>query len=397
MKEVAGFLNPKRIAVIGASDNLNKVGGILMEKLQQFRGEVFPVNPNHSELFGQKCYSSVKQLVRIDLAIIAIPAELVNSALEECGKKRIKHVIVISAGFSERGNKELENKIVSTAEKYSINLLGPNCFGVAVPELNLDSTFANSSVKSNGLAFVSQSGALWSYLSDLDIKFSKFISLGNMAQIEFPDLIHYLCRDKSTKKILLYVERLKNGREFIEQCRKCKKQIFVVKAGKSEKGAIATISHTASLATDHNVYSGVFKQAGVQQISSFSEFFKFSSDFNSLKKSISQPVKIITNAGGAGALLTDRLSEEGIKILEGPIDILGTAGPEEYSKEISKPFSGQIIVVLTPQTMSNPLGVAEKIISSKKKVIAVFLGKNSISSAKKLLQKNKIPVFTQCL
>jgi acyl-CoA synthetase (NDP forming) len=391
MKQVIqNFFVPKTIAVIGASDNPLKVGNVLMKKLCECKRKVIPINIKRPEVAGKKAYQSVlKYPGKIDLAVIAIPSKFVNSALIECGKKKIKSVIVISSGFSEVGNKSLEIQILNTAKKYKMRILGPNCFGVANPYLNLDTTFSNTSAQPGNIAVISQSGALWSYISDFDFKFSGFVSLGNMSDLTFSDFIEYFNKDKKTKKIVLYIEKLKFGKRFIEICQKSKKQIIIVKAGKTKKGSEAAVSHTGSLATEFAVYSGAFKQARVKVVDSLAEAFKMKREKIKFNKK-PRKVKIITNAGGAAALLTDYLTKQGIETKVK--DLLGTALARDYKREIKK-SKGQLVVVLTPQKMSEPTKTAQVI---PKSAIACFLGKKSIKRAVKILKTKNIKYYTRC-
>ncbi len=376
MGDLNNFFNPKTIAVIGASDNPEKVGNILIRKLSNYKGKVIPINP-------KKQYPSVlKYPKQVDLAIIAIPNKLVNKALTECGKKKIRNVIIISAGFSEVKNFKLENQIISTAKKYKIKILGPNCFGVANPYVNLDTTFSNTSPKKGNTAFISQSGALFSYISDIPkIGFSGFVSLGNQAMLSFSDFIEYFNKDKNTKKIVLYIEKLKEGKRFIQACRKSKKQIIVVKAGQTKRGSEATVSHTGSLATEFEIYKGAFKQAKVKIVDSLAEAFNLKRQNIKINK---KKVKIITNAGGAAALLTDQLEKRGIKTQSK--DLLGTALAKDYKTKGD-------IYILTPQSMSEPVKTAEII---PKNSIACFLGETSTKRAIKILKKRKIQYYTRC-
>lgn len=415
--EMNKFFEPKSIAIIGASEEKGKVGNSLIEKLLKFQGEIIPINPKHEFIFGKKSYSSVVDYPNeIDLAIIAIPSEFVNSVLEQCGKKKIQKVIIISAGFSESGNYKLEEQILKTSEKYKINILGPNCFGISNPELNLDTTFANSVAESGKISMISQSGALWSYIADLSktskIGICKFASLGNMAQLNFADFLEYLEEDEKTKRIILYIESLgkkEQGKRFIELAKKSKKEIIVVKAGSSKQGAEATISHTASLASEFKIYQGAFKQANIKQVSSLSEAFGIKSEIPSLIKEIKKiknpKVAIVTNAGGAGALITDFCEANSIEVAIGPIDLIGTAKAEDYKNkilEISKIKNiNAIIAILTPQTMSEPTKTAEEIIKIHKqekiKIVPCFLGDISVKESKELFKKNKIQCFTKCI
>lgn len=399
-KRLKSFFEPKTIAVIGASNDPEKVGGILMRKLLNFKGRIVPVNVKHKRILGKTAYISVKDYPKkIDLAVIAVPAKFVKKILYDCGIKKIKNVIVISAGFSEIGNKDMEREIVVIAKKFGINLLGPNCFGIANPYLFLDTTFANTSVKKGNIAFISQSGALWSYISDISeskkIGFSSFVSVGNMAGLNFCDFVEYFSKDKKTKKIVLYVEKLKQGKRFIEICKSSRKRIIVVKAGRTEKGSVAAVSHTGSLATDFEVYKGAFKQAGVELKDSLASAFglkKLKINFPLKKKK----VIVITNAGGAGALISDYLDAKGFDV-EPVIDLLGTALAKDYEKILNKLKNRNcsFVVILTPQKMSEPEKTAAVISKFKNKnIFAVFLGGKSIKRAEAILKSNKIYYVT---
>jgi len=406
--DLENFFNPKTIAVVGASNNSKKVGNILMQKLSNFKGKVIPINIKHKKILGKKAYSSLKEYSKkIDLVIIAIPAKNVKEILEECGQKQIRNAIIISAGFSETGNNKLEQEIIHISKKHSINLLGPNCFGITNPYLNLDTTFANTTANKGDIAFISQSGALWSYIADFSIRkfgFSGFVSLGNMADLNFYDFIDYFNTHKKTKIIILYVEKLKQGKKFIEACKNSKKEIIVVKAGKTKKGSKAAISHTGSLATDFEIYKGAFKQAKVKLTDSLFSAFNYAR----LKiKPQGNKTIIITNAGGAGALMTDYCEENNIKVIKlpkkfkfsNPIDLIGTASAKDYESVLKKlkkeDFYDSVIILLTPQKMSEPEKTAKAIIefSKTKPVIACFLGGDSVTEAKIILERAGILCF----
>lgn len=394
-RDLKSFFNPKSIAIVGASNHLHKVGGILMNKLKKFDGKVIPINPKHRILEGKKCYSSLLEYSgKIDLVVVAVPAKFVNSVLEDCGVKGIQNVIIISAGFSEQGNRKLENELINTIEKYNLNVLGPNCFGIANPFLKIDTTFANVSPKKGDIAFISQSGALASYAFDfVDAELSGFVSIGNMADLDFTDWVEYFNRDSKTKTIILYVEKIKDGKKFIDVCKNSAKEIIAIKAGKTREGSEATLSHTGSLATEYEIYKGAFKQARVKSASSMFSAFAHAK----LKiKPKGNRVVIVTNAGGAGALMTDACIKQGLKIVKEPIDLLGTATAEDYKRVLvelkKKNFYDAVIVILTPQMMSQPEKTAEEIIkfSKTKSVVACFLGEISTSRACKILNKNDV-------
>jgi acyl-CoA synthetase (NDP forming) len=396
------FLNPKTMAIIGASNTKGNVGYVLTKKAKESKSKIIPINPKHKTIQNLKAYSSVKKYKqKIDLAIIAIPKEFVIKVLDECVKKKIKNIIIISAGFSEDKNSNLEEKLKNKIKKNNLNLLGPNCFGIINQEINLDLTFSNKAPKNGNTAFISQSGALYSYVADHKTKINKYISLGNMADLNFSDWIEFLDKDKKIKKIVCYIEKLKDGKKFIRICKRSKKKIIAIKAGQTKEGKKVTISHTGSLATDYKIYQDIFKQANViQNDSLISCFNKKSERFQNLIKHLNKKkkIKIITNAGGAAALLTDKLINKEFKISK-IIDLLGTAKANNYKKEINKKTKDQIIVILTPQSMSEPKETAKEILNSKNKnkIIVLFLGNSSIKKAIKLLKKKKIPIFTRII
>ena len=399
-KEIRNFFNPKKIAVIGASDNPEKIGNILMKKLKNFKGEIIPINPNKKIIENLNVYSNVlKYPKEIDLAIIATPAKTVNKILKQCGKKKIKNIVIISAGFSETNNENLTKKMLKLKEKYKLNILGPNCFGFFNPNLNLDLTFAKSTPSKGHTAFISQSGALWSYISDLNIEYSGFVSLGNMVDIEFSDFLEYFEKDRNTKKIICYVEKLKEGRRFIEIAKKLKKEVRIIKAGKTERGKKVTLSHTGSLATDFEVYKGAFEQGGINLEKSLSSALKIKKE-NLISRLIFKKVIIITNAGGAAGLITDELTSKEFEI-DKVIDILGTAKSSDYERTLKnfENYEGNILVILTPQTMSEPEQTARIICQQPniKKIIPIFLGENSIKEALKIFKQNNVKVLTKCV
>jgi acyl-CoA synthetase (NDP forming) len=453
MVNIKNFFEPKSIAIIGASDHIEKVGGILLSKAVKSSAKIFPISLNHDELLGIKCYKSVlKVKEKINLAVIAIPASFVAKSMEECGKKGIKEVILISAGFSEVGNMKDEEEVLRVAKKYGIRFSGANCFGTCNPWVGLDLTFANSMAEKGDIAFVSQSGAMWSYVADLKGGFgiSAFVGLGNMDNMDFNDFIEYFGKDKKTKSIVLYVEKLKDGKRFLEACKKAiknGKRIYAIKGGSSDAGERAAISHTASLASDYAIYTGAFRQAGVEMCENFLEMFEasflkkkasletkehssISGDMQLTKASgikrnirgnkikVGKSAFIITNAGGAGVLLSDYLVRRNVKIVDKSLDIIGTALAEDYMRnfnEIKNKSFETLFVILTPQSMSEmekTAGVVVKIkeefsvehtrvsamegrmkkelAKSKRNVVAVFLGEKSMKEANKIFEKNGV-------
>ncbi len=418
--EAEKFFNAKTFAVIGASRNPKKIGHIIFKNLLKSPHiTAFPINPKAEQILNHNSYPDISSTpYQIDCAIIAIPAEQVPDVLYECGKKQVKSVVIISAGFSESGNSELENEIKKIAEQFKITLLGPNVLGfLDIPRL-INATFFNGMPKLGKLAFISQSGALGVGILDKliqqNIGLSSFVSIGNSTQTDFSDFIEYFSKDKKTELIALYIESLKpgKGQRFLEVCKKCKKPLFAIKSGKTALGQKASQSHTAALATDPKIYSGIFKQSGITEIENIRELInltKLYKKFHNLKR-----VCIVTNAGGLGVLTADYLSQKNIQIPKlpekiknklseflptgwsknNPIDLLGDALAETYEKTLrildNQTFFDFFIILLTPQHMTQPLETAKLLTKLKKPVIACFVGGSQINPALLYLkQKNK--------
>lgn len=422
---VSDFFNAKSFAVIGASRDETKVGNTIFRNLlQNTKIKVFPVNPNAEEILGFKSYKTLEGIKqRIDCIIIAVKAELVPEILNQAGKKRVKCAVIISSGFSESGNLELENKIKQIADKNRILILGPNVLGFINPYSGVNTTFFQGMPAKGNIAFISQSGALGVGILDRSIKeqigFSGFFSLGLCTQLDFSDFIEYFSRDNATKIIAIYIESLKEerGKRFIEVCKRCKKPIVALKAGKTKEGSKAALSHTAALASEQGIYEGVFKQAGIIEVENINQLFEVADILKKLNK-IGRRACIITNAGGLGVLSTDYCSQNNLEIPElpekikqklnkilplawsknNPIDVLGDALAERYSKVLQilnkEKFFDFFIVLLTPQYMTQPLETAKLLLKLKKPVFACFYGGEKIDEAEQIL-RNKVPFFTE--
>ena len=288
------MLKPKSVAIIGASRNPEKVGNIILQNYVSagYSGKLYPVNPNADEILGLKCYKTMQEIGEaVDLAVIAVPAPMVPMALEECGKSKARSVIVISGGFSEIGETALQEQIKSMANKYNIPMLGPNCLGVVDTRSRTDTMFLPSfkitRPQVGFVSFVSQSGAVGSTVLDIiggeGCGLSKFISYGNAAQLDEVDILEYLMNDDETKVIILYIEGIRRGKEFVELARKItkKKPVIVLKAGRTSAGQAAAISHTASLAGNYATQEAIFKQFGFTIAKDLSELVYYAKIFSS--------------------------------------------------------------------------------------------------------------------
>lgn len=419
---------PQSIAIIGASSRPNTVGNDLIKNLanSQYQGKVYPVNPKINELYGLKVYSSASELPHaVDLAIISLRSQMVLGVAEEIARKGCQVILVISSGFKEVGNAEVENKLIDICQRYGVILLGPNCLGVINPEIQLNASFAPTMPDAGKIAFISQSGALGAafldYAKNNLIKFSKFISIGNKAAVNEIDLIRYFQEDPQTKIICVYSEALSDAKSYIEYSKKLKgknfKPVIILKAGKSEKGSQAASSHTGSLAAADILYDSLFEQCGFIRAKSSQELLELAQVFanSDLSPKKMEKVAIISNAGGPAVLATDQLIEEGLKLTEissstklalqkflpaaasvnNPIDVLGDASAEIYKDSIEILVNDNdidaVLVLLTPQSMTDSLEITEQIIALKnlfaKPVFFSFMGGKKIEEAnKKLLE-----------
>lgn len=432
-KNLDFVFNPNTIAVVGASNEKNSVGYDLFANLERskFKGRAYPVNNKRKKIQGKEAFKSIKDIPgKIDLAIIAVPAKIVPSVIEECGLKGVKGAVIISAGFNEIGGegRKLQERIGETGKKYGMRIIGPNCLGFMRPEINLNASFASHLALPGKIGLISQSGALctaildWSAINN--IGFSNFISIGSMVDVDFNDLIEYLGNDKKTESILIYMESLKNAPKFIEIAKRVsiKKPIFVLKTGRCHEGAKAAQSHTGSLTGNDQVFSAAFEKAGIKRIDAIEDLFNIAKGISMQPRPKGKNLAIITNAGGVGVIASDSLIFSGGKLAKiskntieklnkilpsnwsrnNPIDILGDATPDRYKKTIEfcaneKNIDG-ILVILTPQAMTDPTEVSKELIKISKKIIkpimAVWMGGKDVEKGIKILQKNNIPNFS---
>jgi len=424
------FFNPKSVCIIGASREKNKIGHIILKNfVENFNGKIYPINPKAEKILGLKCYGSVLQVKgKIDLGVICVPAKIVPLVLEECGKKKIKNVIIITAGFKEIGNFELENKLIEIIKKYKIRILGPNCIGVYNPYSGVDTIFNPKSrlgrPEKGSIGFVSQSGATMSIILDWmslkGYKISKAISYGNATDIDESDLIEYLSKDKETKVICLYVEGLKDGRKFLRIVKKIKKPIIVLKGGKTKSGATSAKTHTGSIAGRSEIFSGAFKQGKLIEVEDLEEMFDLARVLSKQPMPRGKRVQIITDGGGFGVLTSDwveklglkmaKMSEKNIKILRkvipphattsGVIDLTGDVTSEMYELSlrlaVKDKNNDMIALILLVQPPGIKEDVVEKIlkIKSKKPIVIISTGGKFTEKLKKKLEENGIPCFT---
>lgn len=424
------IFHPKVIAVIGATEKENSVGKTVMQNLKSFEGKVCPVNPKRDKILDVTAYPSVSDIPeKVDLAIIVTPAKVVPAIIEECASIGIPTAVIISAGFKEMGEEgaQLEEKILVSARKGKMRIIGPNCLGVMRPSTNLNATFAADMALDGKIAFISQSGALLTAVLDWSLKekvgFSSIVSIGSMVDVSWGDLINYFGSDPKTESILLYMESIGDARAFLSAAREVAltKPIILIKAGRTEESAKAAASHTGSLAGSDSVLTAALRRVGVLRVDSIADLFSMAEIVAKQPIPKGPHLAIITNAGGPGVIATDALVQNDGKIAplekksfdafnellpphwshNNPIDILGDATAEVYGKAveiISKDESVEgILVLLTPQDMTDPLGSAEKVVPfhhiPDKPIFACWMGAESVTEANKLFNKEGIPTF----
>lgn len=422
------MFNPSSIAIVGASEEEGKVGNVIAKNILNlgYRGEVFLVNPKHEELLGRKCYKNLNDIEsRVDLAIMVIPAKLVNEVIKTSADKT-KNYVVVSAGFGEinEDGKAREKELNQIAADNSLNILGPNCLGFIIPQLRLNASFAGGMPEVGNISLVSQSGALAVAIMDVakkeGLRFSSIISVGNKMQLGESELLEYLDNDTGTKVIGMYLEGIKDGRKFIEVAQKIKKPIVILKAGKTEKAQKAISSHTGVLAGSDEIMTAVFEKTGVIRAENMDEFLGLLKLISSSNAPLNGKVVIVTNAGGLGVLATDAFKNKNIKMAEigektqaelqkflpeessvaNPVDVLGDADEKRYGKTLEilkKEPAGTVLCLLTPQDQT-PVGkIAGKIIKFKEKyeenIITVFMGGERVTKAVIKLRENNIPNF----
>lgn len=431
-KTLDGLMQPKSVAVVGASSQPGKIGYTVVDNLIKsgYEGKIYPINPKAADILGIKAYPSVLAVPdEIDAAAITVPASLVEQAAEECGKKGVKALIIITSGFSEVGNRDLEDRIVAIARRYNMRILGPNIVGTLSNSQKLNASFAPFLPLTGKATLISQSGAL---LIAMDastyirrVGFEKLISIGNMSDVDFADIITWLDDDPNTTCVSLYIEGFRDGRKFMDACRRAHKPIIALKSGVSSHGAAAAASHTGSLAGAAKVYGAAFQQAGVVQASDLDNLFD-----RTLALSLQPPMKgdnllIITNGGGVGVLATDSAERYGLPLqfapqdlrdelkkhmpefgsAKNPVDLTGMAGRDWYEDSIrfafAHPWVDGLVVLYCETSLTDPVDIAygiKKAIDESgvkdKPVTVSFVGGEQSEKATRWLVEQGIPTYS---
>lgn len=430
------IFNPKSVAIVGTNKVKGTVPHDILDNILKadFNGIVYPVSPREKSIKGIKAYKYVIDVPDdVDLAILVFPSSVNHMALEQCGQKGIKSVIIISAGYKEVGEAGLvkEKQLIEIARKYDISFIGPNCLGVinTAPETNLNASFSREMPEQGNIGFLSQSGALCTAVLDYaqakHIGFSKFISFGNKADISEIDLLYYLMNDEATKVILMYLEEVSDGEGLMEAARevirKSGKPILIIKSGRTSEGASAAASHTGSLTGKDEVCDAAFAQAGIIRCDNIEEMFDIAKAFAYQPVPVSEKVAIITNAGGPGVLTTDAAISRGLKLakfsekttailkkalpatanINNPVDVIGDARSDRYLAAIQAAFDDPdvagVFVILTPQSMTDIEAIAADVAriaeGQTKPIYTSFMGEKDVAAGIKVLQENRIPHY----
>lgn len=426
------IFTPQSVAIIGATEKPGSVGRTILWNLisSPFGGTVYPVNPNRPSILGIRAYPNLAAIPEpVELAVIVTPAPTVPKIIAECVDQGVQGAIIISAGFKETGPEgvELERQVLAQARRGNMRIVGPNCLGVMNPISGLNATFADGMARPGSVGFLSQSGALLTGVLDWsrreNVGFSAFISLGSMLDVGWGDLINYLGDDPNTKSIVIYMESIGDARAFLSAAREVAltKPIIVIKPGRTEAAAQAAASHTGSLTGSDEVLAAAFRRVGVMRVNSIADLFSMADVLAKQPLPQGPRLTILTNAGGPGVLATDALITGGGELAPlapatmdalnqllpapwshgNPIDILGDASPERYAKSLAiaaaDPNSDGLLVILTPQAMTDPTATAEQLKPyaqiSGKPVLASWVGGAAVEPGAALLRNANVPTF----
>jgi acetyltransferase len=426
------IFEPKSIAVVGATEKAGSVGRTILWNLisNPFGGTVFPVNARRASVLGIKAYPNLAALPeQVDLAVIVTPAATVPGIIAECVEAGVKGAIIISAGFKESGaaGAEMEQQILEQARRGKLRIIGPNCLGVMSPLTGLNATFAGAMARPGNVGFISQSGALCTAVLDWSLSenvgFSAFISIGSMVDVDWGDLIDYLGSDQQTTSIVIYMETIGDARSFLSAAREVArtKPIIIIKAGRTQAAAQAAASHTGALTGSHEVFDAACRRSGVLSVNRIDELFSMAGVLAKQPRPRGPRLTIVTNAGGPGVLATDALISAGGALAElspqtlaaldqmlpahwsrsNPVDILGDADPERYAKALEiaaqDPNSDGLLVILTPQAMTDPTLTAEQLkrhaTSTGKPILASWMGGAEVAGGNMILNRASIPTF----
>lgn len=427
------FFSPRSIAVVGASDRPGSVGGSVLANLRSasFSGPIYAVNCQHREIQGQPAFVSLRELPSApQLAVLCTAAETIPDLLTECGQCGVEAVIVISAGFRETGavGRALEAKVKSRLHEFPcLRMIGPNCLGIVRPSSGLNASFSPVMPRAGQVTLLTQSGALGTAIMDWSMErgigFATCVSVGNMVDVGMGELINHFASDDQTEALLLYLEGLADAHDFIAAAQACshRKPVICFKAGRFEESCRAAASHTGAIASLDAVYDAAFRRAGVERVQSIEELFDCAELLAGRRHACGNRLAIVTNAGGPGIMASDAWLARGGRLAElsaetlaelsrvlpvcwshgNPIDVLGDASVNRFQTAIRLALADAgvdtLIVILTPQTMTQPDRIAEVVVAaqqqSSKTIVAVWMGGQAVQSGRDVLHAGRIPVY----
>lgn len=434
MDAVDSFSNPKTVAVIGASNTPGKIGNAIVSNLIKsgYKGKIYPINPKEKKILELQCYPSLADVPGdIEMAIFCIPARKAMETAEECGKKGVKNLVVITAGFKEvgRAGAELEKEFISLCSQYGMRVLGPNVVGFVDTHTPINATFLKGFPPKGEIAFISQSGAILASILDWSqsagIGYSKIYSLGNKSDLSEVDFIAEAADDPNTKVILCYIEDVSHGPEFLKVVGEAtrKKPVVILKSGTSHSGALAASSHTGALAGSDLAYNTAFKRCGVLRVSSMSELFDLAISFVNQPVPKGDRVAIVSNSGGPGIIATDKVEAHDLQMarfaretteelrsylpaeagIYNPVDVLGDAKADRFRFAFEKVFKDEnvdsVLLLLCPVAVTEPLETAQALVEFSrlypdKTVVAAYMGGKSLEEGATLLSGSGIPCFS---
>ena len=429
---LTSLLDPKSIAVIGASETPGSIGETLVRNVldSSFKGKVFFVNPKHEKIFGQKSYESVEAIPhRLDLAVVCTRADTVPGIIDACGRAGTRAAIVLSGGFSETGPRgaKLERAVIDNARRHRVRLLGPNCLGIIRPSAGLNLTFAHTNANAGTIGLVSQSGALCTAILDWalpnNVGFSTVVSLGGEGDVDFGEILEFMVADPKTENIFLYIEGIKNARRFMSALRaaaRCK-PVLLIKVGRHPVGELAALSHTGAMVGSDDVFDAALRRAGVVRLGTVGQMYAAAQALFSHFRPRGNRLAIITNGGGPGVMAADHCCDIGIPLAtpaattlarldevlpenwskSNPIDVLGDADPARYAAALQICLEDEqidgVLVILTPQAMTDPTQAARVVIETARKtdkpVVTCWMGEEQVREARLLFKGAGIPTF----
>ncbi len=438
MNDLDAIFAPETIAVIGVSTQKGKVGHDIFANILSggFTGTIYPVNPKAKSVLSVKCYTSIAAIPDpIDLGMIILPPKAALQSVKDCIEMGVKGIVIVSAGFKEVGGEgaQIEKEIKRLCSDAGVRLVGPNCLGVINPasKISLNASFSKRMPNPGNVSFISQSGALCTavldFAADKGFGFSKFISIGNKADVDELDLLRYYHEDPDTDVVMIYMEEIsRSAEEFILAVREMTSgpnptHVIAIKSGSSDAGAAAAASHTGALAGSDAIYDAIFSQSGILRCNTVNQLFDYAQAYAANKYPTGDRIAIVTNAGGPGIIATDmseqsvlklaRFSDETVDELKkylpstanfhNPVDVIGDAARDRYENTLATVLSDRnvdgVLIILTPQSMTDAIGTAEAIVNiaktGMKPIVCSFMGVVDVSDGVKLLQKNRIPVY----